>query len=531
MKRLLSICLALLLLLSVLPPVTATETVPCLTVDSSLVIIGDSNTVFLKKNNPDIQAARIYARVSATIQEAVENYSYYADGYNYGICQLVNALDGSSFDTVIINMGTNNLGSSIPAYKSNYKKLLDRLYGKNPNAVIYCCKILPINPYNYGGPYYNAITLENVDKINAAVAEVQQEYAAQGYDARIMDLHTPFSNAYGVLLDRYDSGGGIHLTTSGYHYLNTVIQTALAQGDPAANHSWNSGTVLTAPSCGANGEKVYSCSVCDARKTEAIPATGAHSWDEGRQLRAPGCTEEGVYALSCTVCGSEIRWAIPALGHCWSFQQTLTEGETLHDYTGKFVCFRCWQSKEARLCASEVFTDMPEEDHWAHNAIDWLYFSGLTSGTTPTTFSPDGTLDRAQALTFLWALRGRPQVEAENPFTDVTEADYFCAPVLWAVAKGVTYGTTPTTFSPTEPCLRAQIVTFLWAYAGSPEPATTENPFEDVSEADYFYKPVLWAVEKGVTYGVDETHFAPAQPCTRAQMAAFLHALVIALYG
>ena len=287
-KKVIALFLAVLLVLPLFPSAYASETVSCLMIDSSLVIIGDSNTVFMKKNNPDIQAARIYARVGAIMQETVQNYSYHADGYNYGICQLINALDGSTFDTVVINMGTNNLGSSISKYKANYTTLLNKLYGKNPNAVIYCCEILPINPNHYGGPYYDAITLANVNKINAAVVEVQQHFQNQGFDARVLDLHTPFSNSYGVLLEQYDSGGGIHLTTSGYKQLNKVIQKALAQGDANANHSWTNNQILQPANCTDDGLQQLICAACGAAKTVVIPAMG-HKWDGGHVSTAPTC--------------------------------------------------------------------------------------------------------------------------------------------------------------------------------------------------------------------------------------------------
>ena len=157
-KQIMALALALCCLLSLLPPAAASETVPCLTVDSSLVIIGDSNTVFLKKNNPDIQPARIYARVNATIAECAENYSrYHADGYDQGIYQLISALEGDSFRTVVINIGTNNAGTPSGTYKAYYRQLLENLYEKNPQAVIYLCKILPINPAKYDGPYTNIL--------------------------------------------------------------------------------------------------------------------------------------------------------------------------------------------------------------------------------------------------------------------------------------------------------------------------------------------------------------------------------------
>ena len=603
-KRLVSLLLAALIVLAAVPISSATETVPCMTVDSSLIIIGDSNTVFLKKNNPDIQPARIYARVNATIAECAENWSrYHADGYDKGIYQLISELDGDSFDTVVINVGTNNAGTPSSTYKDYYREVVTNFYTKNPDAVIYLCKILPINPAHYSGDYPDVFTVTNINRINACVEEVQQEFAAQGYDARIMDLYTPFSNAYGVLDSAYDNGGGIHLSVSGYKYLTKVVQSALAAGDPDANHSWDEGTVLTPPTCAEAGKGHFTCTVCGLEKDAAIPATGEHAWDEGTveqeatcvkdglcRLRCtvcgtekeevipatgvhkwettviqaatciesglhklscpdcgaekeevvpptgvhawnagtvvqmPSCTETGACSWVCQVCGTEMSATIPALGHVWKLTELLTEGETFHDSTGRYDCARCQQSKEAPLCAAEVFDDMPAEDHWAHAAIDWAYFNGLTSGTSATTFSPDAVLTRGQVVTFLYAFCGRPEAEADNPFEDVTEDDYFFLPVLWAVEKEVTGGTTATTFSPNASCTRAQIVTFLWAAAGRPEPENTECVFEDVSETDYFLKAVLWAAENGITSGVDATHFGSEISCTRAQMVTFLKA-------
>ena len=115
-----------------------------------------------------------------------------------------------------------------------------------------------------------------------------------------------------------------------------------------------------------------------------------------------------------------------------------------------------------------------------------------------------------------------PPKPVENPFTDVKEGTYYYKAVLWAVEKGVTNGITKTTFAPNAVCTRAQIVTFLWRNAGSPEPKTTVNPFTDVKEGTYYYKAVLWAVENGVTTGVTKTLFAPDKACTRAEAVTFL---------
>ena len=90
-------------------------------------------------------------------------------------------------------------------------------------------------------------------------------------------------------------------------------------------------------------------------------------------------------------------------------------------------------------------------------------------------------------------------------FEDVAAGAFYFDPVQWAVDKEITAGTTPTTFDPNGKCMRAVVVTFLWKAAGSPEPTKNENPFTDVKESDFYYKAVLWAVEKGISNGSSAT--------------------------
>ncbi len=112
-----------------------------------------------------------------------------------------------------------------------------------------------------------------------------------------------------------------------------------------------------------------------------------------------------------------------------------------------------------------------------------------------------------------------------NPFSDVFESDYFYDAVMWAYCADpqVTTGMTADEFGPYSTVTRAQAVTFLWRAMGCPEPETKENPFTDVPETQYYCKAVLWAVEKGITKGTDETHFTPSQTCSTAHILTFLY--------
>ena len=114
-------------------------------------------------------------------------------------------------------------------------------------------------------------------------------------------------------------------------------------------------------------------------------------------------------------------------------------------------------------------------------------------------------------------------VGSENPFSDVSESQYYYTPVLWALENNVTTGLTSTTFAPEDSCTRGQVVTFLWRAMGCPEPNKTEHPFVDIEDNGYYTKAVLWALENGITTGYDKTHFAPEKTVTREQFVTFLH--------
>jgi len=170
------------------------------------------------------------------------------------------------------------------------------------------------------------------------------------------------------------------------------------------------------------------------------------------------------------------------------------------------------------------FVDVPSNAYY-YDAVMWAVQHGITSGTTATTFSPDWTCTRAQAVTFLWRAAGSPNVDGEITFTDVAKDAYYYNAVLWAVEEGITSGTSATTFSPDAVCTRAQIVTFLWREQGRPE-GTVANPFVDVANTTYYNEAVLWAVENGITAGTSSMTFGPDDNCTRAQIVTFLWRLL-----
>ena len=177
---------------------------------------------------------------------------------------------------------------------------------------------------------------------------------------------------------------------------------------------------------------------------------------------------------------------------------------------------------KADTASDSRFTDVPSNAYYA-GAVDWAVKQGITSGTSAATFSPDAGCTRAQMVTFLWRAAGSPKANGSaNPFTDVKADAYYYDAVLWAVEQGITSGTTASTFAPDTTCTRAHAVTFLWRAASSPA-ADAANAFTDVASGDYFASAVRWAAEKGVTSGTSATTFSPAATCTRAQIVTFLY--------
>ena len=253
-------------------------------------------------------------------------------------------------------------------------------------------------------------------------------------------------------------------------------------------------TVISA-TCTEKGYTIHLCFCGESYVDSYVSALG-HAWDDGVVTKQSTETTEGVKTFTCTRCDATRTESIPATG-----DKPCDGGDT---------------------CPGIIFTDMPPKGDWAHDAIDWAVVTGITNGTGATTFSPNQGCTRGQVVTFLWRAAGSPEPsKTDNPFKDVKEGAFYYKAVLWAVENGITNGTGATTFSPNETCTRAQIVTFLWRYKGSPEPKNNVSPFTDVTGG--YYKAVLWAVENKVTNGTSADKFDPSDTCTRAQIVTFLY--------
>lgn len=171
------------------------------------------------------------------------------------------------------------------------------------------------------------------------------------------------------------------------------------------------------------------------------------------------------------------------------------------------------------------FTDVPS-DAWYHDPVNRAAGEGITAGTTDNSFSPTSACTRAQIVTSLWHAAGSPEpAGTETPFTDVQNPDaWYYKPILWAYENGITSGVSVDAFGVKQVCTRAQVVTFLWRMADSPEPELSESPFNDVQNPDaWYYSAVLWAAENDITAGTSAGRFSPAKTCARAEVVTFLY--------
>ena len=283
------------------------------------------------------------------------------------------------------------------------------------------------------------------------------------------------------------------------------------------------------------------CSVCNEILVEqtVIPAKGHTPGTATRENEtAATCTADGSYdeVVYCSVCNTEIS------------RNHKTTAKTGHSFGGNLeYCANGCGTKNPGYVPpyqppyippvdpvqppepeepENPFTDVGEDDFFFDPVI-WAVGEGITSGAGDGKFDPYGICTRAQMVTFLWRAAGKPEpVSAVNPFTDVAESAYYYKAVLWAVEKGITKGTSAATFSPDDTCTRAQAMTFLYRLAGMPETDGTA-PFNDVNETAYYYDAVIWGVAGKITTGTSTTTFSPDDLCTRGQIVTFLYRYLV----
>lgn len=167
------------------------------------------------------------------------------------------------------------------------------------------------------------------------------------------------------------------------------------------------------------------------------------------------------------------------------------------------------------------FNDARPTDYF-FDAVSWAYYNGIAEGVNEMRFGVNEPCTRGQIVTYLWRVAGSPTPYGKNPFGDVFVGSYCYDAVLWAYQRGITNGTDPTTFSPNKTVTRGQAMTYLHRFAGSVD-ASYGVSFADVSPNAYYAPAIRWATSRGITNGTSPTAFSPDAPCTKAQIVTFLY--------
>ena len=378
-------------------------------------------------------------------------------------------------------------------------------------------------------------------------------------------------------------------TKSGYTVYKCTRCDKTYKDDPVEpEHKFDEGTV-TAPTCTAQGYTTYTCTVCGEKYVDEaswVPATGHTAGEAVKENEvAATCTAAGSYesVTYCVDCGVELSRetvTVDPLGHDYVVYEVVPPTCTKSGYT-VYKCTRCdktykddpvepehkfdegtvtaptcvdlgYTTYTCTLCGLEYVDEASWVSALGHDYINgdctrcdsvqesafidvpvgafffdpvaWAVDNGITKGISATEFGPMEECNRAQVVTFLWRAAGSPSPNSSaNPFRDVKPSDFYYEAVLWAVEQGITKGISETEFAPAEKCNRAQVVTFLWRAMGQPEVTAAENPFSDVVATEWYAPAVLWAVEKGITNGIGDGTFGILTNCNRAQVVTFLY--------
>lgn len=301
---------------------------------------------------------------------------------------------------------------------------------------------------------------------------------------------------------------------------------------------------VTKPTCLTEGFTTYACSCGECYTKDYVSAVGHKT--QLQNAKAAGCMTGGYTGDEvCTVCGKVFKQGsvIFALGH--DPQPARVKAPTCNEsgYTGDLICMRCGDMTQigntvaatghkffggvCSVCGAKGAEAVPEFDDvkpgaFYFDAVQWAVKNGITNGTGKSTFSPNDVCSRYQIVMFLWRAAGQPEAKAAVSFADVKPGDIFYEAVQWAVERGITKGTSSTSFSPFAPCTRGQIVTFLYRSAGSPT-ISGACDFSDVSAGSFCHDAVIWASSEGITKGTSAGRFSPNEGCTRAQVVTFLY--------
>lgn len=415
-----------------------------------------------------------------------------------------------------------------PAYSSRVLDLTSNCSEDGTNIQLWAQNHTDAQKWSF---YTNLASFTVTYDANGGTGEPSAQVKKQGTDLTLRS-DVPTRNGYVFISWNTKADGTGTSYAPGGTYIRNADVTLYAQWqEPCANgHAFGNWLQTKSPTCTEQGEETRTCTDCGKEETRAIEALGH---DYKSIVTAPSCTDQGYTTHTCTRCGnSYIDAYVEALGHDWKLTETREPTETEGGYR-LYTCERCNQTRRETIPAlgpqptdpepqKNPFVDV-EEGRFYYEPVLWAVEKGITSGVDATHFMPDANCTRGQVVTFLWRSQGCPEpTGTETPFVDVSSNRFYYKAVLWAFENGITAGMDATHFAPERDVTRGQFVTFLWRSVGKPA-VSGFNPFVDVSSNHFYYTAVLWAAQRGITTGMDTTHFAPETNCSRGHVVTFLY--------
>jgi hypothetical protein len=301
--------------------------------------------------------------------------------------------------------------------------------------------------------------------------------------------------------------------------------TAMVEGGQTAAGTYTATALLTGEDAGnyviAAGSGTASFTIKEPESKPSVTTAPAVSLTIDKNNLSIVCGNSATLKATLKGSSSKISWKS-------SDSKVATvdaNGKISAKMAGEVTVTATAAGKTAKCVVKVLYKDVTNMSDFWYAPTNYLTAKGVVKGyANQTEFRPANDCTRAQMITFLYRLQGEPKTKSTTcKFTDVKSTEYFYKPVIWAVEQGITTVPSDKKFNPQTVCTRAMTVTFLWRMAGKPEPKTTKNPFPDVEKTDYFYKATLWASEMKILAGLPDGTFQPQGKCLRRQMVTFLY--------
>ncbi len=370
------------------------------------------------------------------------------------------------------------------------------------------------------------------------------EPTGEGQTVYVHSVHAAYNDQNNQDLEYYTNGYTVYGRKDNQNYYFELY----VQQKTCIEHTWDQGVETIRPDCLTPGEMTFTCTVCGATRTEELEPAG-HDYEI--KTTPATCTEDGVIRYRCFRCDEQLAEPIPALGHIWDDGVVTVKPTTEREGVCTYTCQRCGLQHTEPIAKLDPEPTEPEPTEPEPTEPEPTEPQPTEPEPTepeptepqptepqptepqptepeptepePTDPEPTDPQPTSPRPTQPQPTQPKPTKPQPFRFDDVQDpAQYYFDPVYWAYERGITAGTDKNLFSPQEGCTRAQVVTFLWRSVGQPEPETKIMPFVDVPADAYYYKAVLWAAEQQITQGTSATEFSPNQTCTRAQIVTFL---------